>query len=667
MIPLATRDMLTVKTAPSNRDVSAAWPQSASPDMHFSLEFGLRGPTSVGRQEQWKNAVQQDPAGRAEDVEIASNSTGQLIHTLAQAPNSTSKQASEGRGAFAGKPNFDDTSLLNLAVQMPLEHSFANLASNTGERNLAAAITDATQTNSLSQMSPYDPTQTAFQFINTELATTALPSSSAEALARTAAPLETAVTSLDGAHNAGRQSQQTPIGDLLDNEALVTKPASMTTDGEAVAQNPLKTIPNRSDISTPGKGFASGARLEQSISQNKALSDALKPAFQDLPDNSLGLTHDRMVAMPEQPPIANLTTLPNAAPSTQVPGAEQQAASLQYATRHVLAHAATIQSDSNGANINAPQARGAQLLAAQTEASTTTQPAPLQGATPQSGAEPELGMTSTPFQVSAIRKAQSGSINAAFLAPQSGPASDDTSLLEPALSRDFSAVGETRTDARLDRLATSPQASASHSQISAAAPQAASTMLSNNPQAAQNIATRLQDDETRFDPIDDVPSDTAVAAHATAAARGEAIGNISLTAPTMAQSVSRQIAATVVQMGDQPVEIALSPEELGKVRLVLHASEHGMVVTVQAERPETLDLMRRNIGMLAADMRDLGYSELSFNFGDHPQQHSGQAESEATAQGLNSGGNRNVETVAPIPHAPKTPHDANASGLDLRI
>ncbi|RWR45405.1 flagellar hook-length control protein FliK [Sinirhodobacter ferrireducens] len=82
-----------------------------------------------------------------------------------------------------------------------------------------------------------------------------------------------------------------------------------------------------------------------------------------------------------------------------------------------------------------------------------------------------------------------------------------------------------------------------------------------------------------------------------------------------AHHVLRQLHEAVVHHPDGPVEVALSPEELGRVRLTLHPAEHGITVAVQAERPETLDLMRRNIEMLARDFRDLGYTDVSFSFG----------------------------------------------------
>lgn len=67
---------------------------------------------------------------------------------------------------------------------------------------------------------------------------------------------------------------------------------------------------------------------------------------------------------------------------------------------------------------------------------------------------------------------------------------------------------------------------------------------------------------------------------------------------------------------DGMVEVKLSPEELGRVRMTMLGGELGMTVQVTAERPETLDLIRRNIDMLAADLAEQGFQDLSFSFGD---------------------------------------------------
>ena len=64
------------------------------------------------------------------------------------------------------------------------------------------------------------------------------------------------------------------------------------------------------------------------------------------------------------------------------------------------------------------------------------------------------------------------------------------------------------------------------------------------------------------------------------------------------------------------VEIALSPEELGHVRLLLRDHTTATpTVTLHADRADTLDLMRRHIDILAQDLRDMGYRDVSFSFG----------------------------------------------------
>lgn len=90
----------------------------------------------------------------------------------------------------------------------------------------------------------------------------------------------------------------------------------------------------------------------------------------------------------------------------------------------------------------------------------------------------------------------------------------------------------------------------------------------------------------------------------------------------MADSLSaalRALAEKIAAQADQPdrhgVELTLAPEELGRIRLTMDGGDGRMTVTVQADRAETLDLLRRNIDMLAQDFRDLGYAQTSFSFG----------------------------------------------------
>lgn len=132
-------------------------------------------------------------------------------------------------------------------------------------------------------------------------------------------------------------------------------------------------------------------------------------------------------------------------------------------------------------------------------------------------------------------------------------------------------------------------------------------------------------------------------------------------------AVIRQIADSVTRGGERAVELTLSPEELGRVRLTLTTTDQGVTVSVQTERPETLDLIRRNIDHLARDFRDLGYSSIGFSFGDRPQERDqpetqalpGEQHREAGQATPRHTQNTDIATNPPAPPA--------SGGLDLRL
>lgn len=90
-----------------------------------------------------------------------------------------------------------------------------------------------------------------------------------------------------------------------------------------------------------------------------------------------------------------------------------------------------------------------------------------------------------------------------------------------------------------------------------------------------------------------------------------------LQAPQSAEQ-ARQVAQQLVQatptQAPGTTEITLNPEELGRVRMSLTMLDGSMTLTIQAERPETADLMRRHIDQLAQTYRQLGFTNIAFNF-----------------------------------------------------
>lgn len=142
--------------------------------------------------------------------------------------------------------------------------------------------------------------------------------------------------------------------------------------------------------------------------------------------------------------------------------------------------------------------------------------------------------------------------------------------------------------------------------------------------------------------------------------------------PTMTRhdlptKLALQIADAARQLPDKPVEITLSPEELGKVRLSFHISENGaMNVVVAAERIETIDLMRRNIDSLINEFKSIGYEGSAFSFQSfdgHPQDPQGSGQ---TAQGALSPEESTMEP--PLQSVdPVRVNLSTSSGMDLRL
>ncbi|WP_157935909.1 flagellar hook-length control protein FliK [Paracoccus zhejiangensis] len=86
--------------------------------------------------------------------------------------------------------------------------------------------------------------------------------------------------------------------------------------------------------------------------------------------------------------------------------------------------------------------------------------------------------------------------------------------------------------------------------------------------------------------------------------------------PVSAETLCRQVGEAALRMQDDRIEIALSPEELGSVRLVLSRGEAGAALTVWVERPEVLEMLRRHADLLMGDLRNSGLGEASLSFRD---------------------------------------------------
>ncbi len=83
----------------------------------------------------------------------------------------------------------------------------------------------------------------------------------------------------------------------------------------------------------------------------------------------------------------------------------------------------------------------------------------------------------------------------------------------------------------------------------------------------------------------------------------------------IARQVAEQFVLSVNRTTAGQVTIQMAPAELGRVDISMQPREHGMALLIAADRPETLELLRRHVDLLAEDLRALGWSDVSFQFG----------------------------------------------------
>ena len=135
-----------------------------------------------------------------------------------------------------------------------------------------------------------------------------------------------------------------------------------------------------------------------------------------------------------------------------------------------------------------------------------------------------------------------------------------------------------------------------------------------------------------------------------------------------APQVARQLIDVMPQALHRPVEITLSPDELGRVRMSVQNDDGVITVSIIAERADTLDLMRRHIDQLGQSFRAMGFESISFAFG-HGSDPANQEN--ADQSGLKENGGEAIENSA-------TPTDqtepdiiqldhASSTGIDIRL
>lgn len=92
------------------------------------------------------------------------------------------------------------------------------------------------------------------------------------------------------------------------------------------------------------------------------------------------------------------------------------------------------------------------------------------------------------------------------------------------------------------------------------------------------------------------------------------------------RDIAHQIKEATQSKERSYIEIRLSPEELGKVRISLSPQEAGGAVSIIVERPETFDLMRRHVDQLLRELKSAGWSDFDLSLSHQDSGNTGNSE-----------------------------------------
>lgn len=122
-----------------------------------------------------------------------------------------------------------------------------------------------------------------------------------------------------------------------------------------------------------------------------------------------------------------------------------------------------------------------------------------------------------------------------------------------------------------------------------------------------------------------------------------------------------QIIEAVRHADQRIVHLQLAPAELGRLRIMLSATESGLQIVVTCERAETMELLRRNSGALMRELSDLGFDGLDLRFGEDRGAESDERDDERLHSAEAS------PASEPSMELPSAPHKgASDAKLDLR-
>jgi len=125
-------------------------------------------------------------------------------------------------------------------------------------------------------------------------------------------------------------------------------------------------------------------------------------------------------------------------------------------------------------------------------------------------------------------------------------------------------------------------------------------------------------DTTGSSAIEKVPFSSSGLSSATSTVAAQT-SSFSATAGGSVHPMAQQVAAGIAKAGEAPgtpVEIALDPPELGRLRMVMGEVSGTITLSITADRPDTADLLRRNMALLAEEFSRVGLDAPSVEISD---------------------------------------------------
>ena len=129
---------------------------------------------------------------------------------------------------------------------------------------------------------------------------------------------------------------------------------------------------------------------------------------------------------------------------------------------------------------------------------------------------------------------------------------------------------------------------------------------------------------------------------------------------------SAHIARSVLDSGQMRAELVMDPPELGRLRFDMVTRGDQVQVTLAAERPETLDMLRRHAEALRQEFRASGLDAGALSFGQWGGNGAWGQGAEAGTPDLTGASAPDDPPIA-APDALVSPRRAAGAGLDLRL